>query len=56
MTGLLAALRRLLLAEHEDEHRAITRSLAEADAELTEMAVRLRRLEIELRLRERRLG
>lgn len=53
---VLRALRRLLLADHEEEHLAITRTLADDQAALTEMEIRLRRLEIELRLRERRLG
>lgn len=54
--GLLEALRRFLLVEHEEEHRAISQTLADDQATLSELEVRIRRLEIERRLRERRLS
>lgn len=53
--GVLDAIRRLVLRPHEREHAAVDRTLAEADAELTALEVRVRRLEIEHRLRSRRL-
>lgn len=52
--GLLALIRRVVLREHEVEHEQITRHLSEADHELAALEVRLQRLEIERRLRERR--
>lgn len=54
--GVLSAFRRLILREHEHEHRAVDAHFAETDTELTALEVRVRRLEIEKRLRERRLG
>lgn len=54
--SVLDVLRRLILAHHEEEHRAISQSLADDQATLSELEVRIRRLEIERRLRERRLS
>ena len=54
--SLIGEIRRFLLREHEQEHAHVDRHLAAADTELTALEVRVRRLEIEKRLRERRLG
>lgn len=56
MRSLLAAVRRLVLREHEQEHAQIDEHIAAADAQLNEMEVRVRRLEIEKRLRVRRVS
>jgi predicted metal-dependent hydrolase len=56
VTSLLSTFRRLVLREHEREHAEIEEHIAAADAQLNEMEVRLRRLEIEKRLRGRRLS
>ena len=54
--GMLAFLRRVVLREHEREHAEVTRQLDRADTELASLDVRLRRLEIEKRLRGRQPG
>jgi predicted metal-dependent hydrolase len=56
VSSLLSTVRRLILREHEREHAQIDEHIAAADAQLNEMEVRLRRLEIERRLRARRLS
>lgn len=50
---VLAAIRRLILREHEQEHEEIGQELTEMRAELTAQEVALRRLEARAALRRK---